>query len=352
MNDFKLSETLLADLYQSAVTEDSGRFQQSVLQQLEAVIGFDRAWWGIMRQTGTGFELLSSYRYELPAEFELHWQAVSSDDALASNVHIKPRTTVHFNQRELLSTPGLASLNTEHKLRQALCTSMFLPDQQSFLFISLFRSGTKAPVFNAKDIEFKQLVTPHLYACWRTNLVATIARTQGPGQQTATAFVDRSGAIVCAHDGFADMVSEVYPAWDGGRTLPLQMLANECIARALPGFQMAKTAVGGLLRLDIYKPSALARLTQRESQIARAYAQARSHKQIALDMQLTPATVRYYIQTIYEKLNLHNKAELVKLVETDRQSLALSSLVQHPHLARDTSHTRGPGQKVIDYLMH
>lgn len=340
MNDLMLSETLLADLYQSAVMERAEHFQQGVLNRLQKAIGFDRAWWGILSQDSSGFKLLSSLRYELPEAFEAHWQSVSKEDALASDVHLQPRTTIHYNRRELLSTPGLASLNTEFNLRQALCTSMFLPDKQSFLFISLFRSGAHAPEFSAQDIEFKQQITPHLYACWRTNLVATVGHSYG-ARDRATAFIDQSGAIVCGHDGFRQLVKEAWPLWDGGRTLPAQLLQSDHSHRY--ALKVERASAGGLVRLDIYRPSALAKLTQRERQIAMAYAQARSHKHIALEMQLTPATVRYYIQAIYEKLNLHHKAELVKLVEAEKQSLALSSL-------RPMANGYHPG--IVDYLAH
>jgi DNA-binding CsgD family transcriptional regulator len=345
MKDLILSETLLADLYQSAVMECPQRFQQSVLDQLDKVIGFDRAWWGILSRDNHGFKLLSSFRHELPAEFEAHWQSVSSDDALASDVHLQPRTTIHYNQRDLLSTPGLASLNTEYNLRQALCTSLFLPDNQSFLFISLFRSGWHAPVFNAREIEFKQLIIPHVYACWRTNLIADIERSQGvvPQASKAAAFVDRSGSIICAHTGFTPLASEIWPGWDGSRQLPAQVLQENALTLNVPKhYRVERRDAGGLFRVEISRSSLFSRLTRREQQIAYAFAQARSYKHISLELALTPATVRYYIQTIYLKLNLHNKAELVKLVEAEKQATPSLTL----------NHQMPDRLKVVDYLTH
>src|SRR5450830_273262 len=237
MNEFLLCNELLADLYQSAVTVSPEKFQNVVLRQLYRVIGFDRAWWGIMSREAAGLDLHSSYRYELPSEFEEHWQAVKDDDTLAYDAHAKPRTTIHFNEKSLRSTPGLADLNTGHDIRHALCTSIFLPDQKSFLFISLFRSGVGAMPFQQDEIHLKQLLTPHLYSCWRTNLVSEIERKRNANRvnESATAFVDRKGMVIYADASFGDLISEKWPTWRG-RKLPDQlfnMLAEDNSLKSL-----------------------------------------------------------------------------------------------------------------------
>jgi DNA-binding CsgD family transcriptional regulator len=314
MNDEMLPETLLADIYQSALLQDTSRFQQQVLARLQSAIGFDRAWWGLMRRETNGFRLLSSLRFELPEAFEADWQSVSCDDALASHVHHQPRTTIHFNKQALLSTPGLATLNSAYDLRQALCTSVFLPDKHSFLFVSLFRSGSRAPSFNRREVVFKQCITPHLYAGWRTNLIADVERSCWGSniEDRAVAFVDYGGHLVCANQHFSDLMAQAFPAWRGGRKIPLALLNNSVLR--ISGYEIEQMAAGGLIRLEIRQTSPLQGLTPRELEIAIHYAQGQSYKQIALTLDLTPDTVRYYIQQIYEKLNIHEKTALVQRV--------------------------------------
>ncbi|HWU35608.1 MAG TPA: LuxR C-terminal-related transcriptional regulator [Methylovorus sp.] len=319
--DLISGNALLAELYQTAVMASPHAFQQAALKQLERVIGFDRAWWGIMSPGQAGFDLLSSYRHELTLAFEEHWHAVKNDDALAHDVHVQPRTTVHFDKKALHSTPGLADLNSGHDLSQALCTSVFLPDQTSFLFISLFRSGAHARPFSADDIRLKQQLTPHLYSCWRTNLVAEIERTRllNRRQEKASAFVDNRGGIVYADAAFADYISQAWPTWRGGR-LPrpmLDMLATkDDTGIKLPGGLYAdQQPTGGLTRLNIGRPSPLLKLTRREREIAQGFAQAQSYKEIAAETRLSPTTVRHYLRAIYTKLGINDKAELVRLMD-------------------------------------
>ena len=321
MNNSMLHNDLLADLYQSAISVPSESFQDSVFKQIDRVIGFDRAWWGIMSHNQNGFDLYSSYRHELPLEFEEHWQEVRNDDSLAVDAHSQPRTTIRFDEKALHSTPGLASLNTEHDLRHALCTSVFLPDRQSFLFISLFRSGSNARPFNSDEVYLKQLLTPHLYSCWRTNLYADIEKSRyaNKSKDAASAFIDRNGRIIYADSAFGDLIAERWPTWNG-RDIPIQLLETRSTSKNSSekksiGLFVSQQYAGGLLRLDIRKPSPIDTLTCRESEIAKAFAQGHSYKEIAILMKLAPATVRHYLRVIYEKLEINDKAELVRVID-------------------------------------
>ena len=322
MNDFIICNEFLADLYQKALLIPPQLFQKAVLEHLNQLIGFDRAWWGIMSREKNGFDLNSSFRYELPPEFEEHWQSISNDDSLAFDAHDKPRTTIHYNEKALHSTPGLADLNSGHDLRHALCTSVFLPDKKSFLFISLFRSGSKVRPFTAEEINLKQLLTPHLYSCWRTNLLADIDRSRIPNHISgkATAFIDRKGMIVYADDLFKEFIEQEWPSWKG-RRLPNQMLdmiGNNTSKKTIGAdihFHLVKDDVGGLSRIEIRKPSPLDKLTIREREVARGFAAAQSYKEIAINTKLSPFTVRHYLSEIYTKLNINDKVELSKIVE-------------------------------------
>lgn len=325
--NLEISEQLLGDLYQSAMLESPDLFQDVALRNLHEVIGFDRAWWGIMSPASRGFQLHSSYRHELPAAFEAHWKEVSSDDALASNVHSKPRTTVHFSYKDLHSTPGLLSLNLEHNLQQALCTSVFLPDRKSFLFISLFRSGKYAKAFSQQDIAIKQRMTPHLYASWKTNLQAEIERTRIPNRMlgASSAFVDSTGTIVCADAAFTAMLSDIWPTWTGGKQLPVDFWQSQD-KRATPTLTVNTLPCGGLMRIDVAHSSRFNKLSQREKQIASEYSEGLSYKEIAAFLNISPATVRHYLQMIYEKLGIRDKAELVRISDAYHRAAEVMTL--------------------------
>lgn len=67
-------------------------------------------------------------------------------------------------------------------------------------------------------------------------------------------------------------------------------------------------------------------LTRREMTVARHYASGQSHKEIARELEVSPATIRNHIASIYRKLDINNKAHLVhRLAEiADRGQFARS----------------------------
>jgi len=331
MNNLDDYNELLLQLYELAITASPQTFQTATLKLVEQIVGFDRAWWGIMAPSGGGFDLCSSHRYELPDEFETQWEAIKSDDSLARDAHWKPRTTINFDEKGLRSTPGLAELNEGHDLRHALCTSIYLRDRKSFLFISLFRSGSRAKAFGVEDVKMKQLMTPHLYAAWRANLLADLQRKEPGGKfsNKAAAFVDRRGMIVCANSSFATMLSEKWPSW-GGRRLPATLFEALRLEPTSSHTQTHDLRVGwrqegGLICLEVGRSSPIDKLTPREREIAEYFAQAQSYKEIAIRTSLSPLTVRHHLRTIYSKLEIEDKAQLVRLIDKFQDGISVSA---------------------------
>ncbi len=61
-------------------------------------------------------------------------------------------------------------------------------------------------------------------------------------------------------------------------------------------------------------PAALSSLSAREREIARLYAAGRSSREIAEELFISPTTVRNHVATIYRKLGIGNKTQLVNLI--------------------------------------
>jgi DNA-binding NarL/FixJ family response regulator len=97
------------------------------------------------------------------------------------------------------------------------------------------------------------------------------------------------------------------------------MFTNLCKGRTsqLPDgkhslYGRADDSGGWLLRIRSSGP--LDRLTQRELQVAERFARGVSHKGIAEELQLTPATARNHLRHLYEKLEIHDRDALVALL--------------------------------------
>lgn len=61
-------------------------------------------------------------------------------------------------------------------------------------------------------------------------------------------------------------------------------------------------------------------LSDRESEVARAYARGLSYREIAETLGISPSTVRTHLNSIFRKLEVSNKLELLRIVEATDQS--------------------------------
>jgi len=83
------------------------------------------------------------------------------------------------------------------------------------------------------------------------------------------------------------------------------------------------------------------RLSQRESEIAHAYASGDSYRQIAAALFIAPSTVRTHITTIYRKLSVSSKLELHRMLAGTSAETAPNSRAGHLTKAPKTSQTDG-----------
>jgi DNA-binding NarL/FixJ family response regulator len=75
------------------------------------------------------------------------------------------------------------------------------------------------------------------------------------------------------------------------------------------------------LYLRARKHDKLAVLTPREQQVARSFASGLSSKEVAQQLGLAPATVRSFLQKIYQKLDIGDKAQLATAISAGDAAL-------------------------------
>ena len=71
-------------------------------------------------------------------------------------------------------------------------------------------------------------------------------------------------------------------------------------------------------------PTAPEKLTPQELQIALQVAEGKTNRDVAAALFLSPKTVEFHLTRVYRKLNIHSRAELVRLLSTERVAAALS----------------------------
>ena len=86
-------------------------------------------------------------------------------------------------------------------------------------------------------------------------------------------------------------------------------------------------------------PDALSSLSPREREIARLYSAGRTSREIGDELHISPTTVRNHVATIYRKLEIGNKTQLINLVGISDQANfdAGSSTLGDPVIVQETA---------------
>jgi DNA-binding CsgD family transcriptional regulator len=320
MSRLELFSNALLNLQVAARQKAIDQYQEGALAVIQDILPFDKAWWGIMSPQGKSYRLHGSCPYNLPPGFVSMWEDLKSDDTLAKAVEIKPKQTVYFDQRKFDEAPGLATLMGEHGIGQAFCTSVYLPSETAFVFLSLYREHG-APKFNANERVLNQTLMPHLCSFWEANRIAQLEQLKSSftHERVPMAIVDRQFQVLNAESDFFDVLRKEWPHWtDGG--LPAGLVAclkspsgdgifklSHVVGRRYFLGEFCMVALRERQRVDL--------LSKREHAVAESFAGGDSYKQIARNMNISPATERHYLRVIYEKLDVSDKAEMASLLK-------------------------------------
>jgi DNA-binding CsgD family transcriptional regulator len=136
-------------------------------------------------------------------------------------------------------------------------------------------------------------------------------------ERGAMALCRADGLIVFAGSGFNHLLQQEWPDWKGPRlpqTLQLSLASVGAAGFTGATIAVSMTRLGEMLFLRASRPSPLMQLSRRELSVARLYGLGHSYKEIARQLDVSPATVRNFLQRIYVKLEIRDKAELAALV--------------------------------------
>lgn len=70
--------------------------------------------------------------------------------------------------------------------------------------------------------------------------------------------------------------------------------------------------------VEIDRTATYGQLSDREMQVVSLILKGKTNKEIAADLYITENTVKYYVKSIYEKFNVHNRTELLTLLYEER----------------------------------
>lgn len=311
-HDLEAMGQLLLALHKLPQQVGFTEFQDAALTLLAKTLHFDSAWWGLV----SGLNIHTEIRFNLPDTYRDDWEQVKNLDPIAVATSTRPFVTFRINEDGLSGYPELQQMLRPYGIHHVLSTQTREADLGLQAFISVYR---KDPPFSEADRLLKQAVMPHLihalHLSWRKHLETSLFDISGPSPLAASAITDATGLIFSAEELFARFMTVEWPRWRGP-ILPEPLLHH---LKGGGDYRGRKIRIGfrnvsGLILGRVSERRLISELTARELAVAELYAEGLTHKAIARDLNIAPTTARHYIRTVFNKLQIKNKAELTRVI--------------------------------------
>lgn len=312
-----LSRLLLA-LHEAAFAAPIETAKEALLGPLRAAIPFDSAIWG------SGAEdpplIFGIAAIDFPLEQLIAYGAWQAEDRLRATASASPGSALR--QEDLgpiadhRASPIYNGFCREAGIEHTLGIADLDADTRVGELIFLFR-GPRAPAYTDAERDLLEQCFPHLLTARRRRMLSAFTRPNGkaqpPDDTPGYAIIDDAGHVHASDRAFGLAMRRAFPGWLGPR-LP------EPLARLVGAGGDALKAGG--LRFDLKRgdgrhllrmadPDSV-QLSPAELKVARLFAQGATSAAVAERLHLSPLTVRNHVTAIYQKLQLHSKAELAR----------------------------------------
>lgn len=314
---------LLLSLYAAGDALSFPDFQREALRLVQAVLPFDSALWTAGAPDARGVPVaFSIYLFNQPQEMLVSYEQIKDRDPVAAMALARVGITINFPLAGIAREAGdevVLAHPRRYGMQHTLATVSAGPVTGLMTFICLYRSNPANP-FSETERLLKQNLMSHLVGLCNRSRLRHLEEALHPGlerRRRSAALIDRKGVLYNTDPGFVDLVLAEWPDWHGP-TLP-PALFDTVITGAATYALFSKTvahstAVNDLLLLHLREITPADRLSRREWDVAVAFGNGLTHKEIAKQLGIAPGTVRNHLSTVYEKLGVNNKAELVHIL--------------------------------------
>ncbi|QBF30827.1 LuxR C-terminal-related transcriptional regulator [Thalassococcus sp. S3] len=298
---------------------DLADFVAGSVASLSNVLGFDAAWYGWAHLQPERTVIHTNATLNLPESYFDTWTQMAHEDLLVDRMRKDPNQVAIYNRRDAQQTEGMADLSDRFAI-PSMATAMNQCDgRTASFFLSVYRGAGTASGWTVEERALLRCAIRHIAAGARRSAAADLTSQD---ETSAAILVSEDNAVIAGRSGLVSRFGslwargggDVLPRWladfarePGEHVLPDRSLVIKCTPFPTEtGLRLNKVSLRVMQNFDF--------LSHREKQVARELAAGRSHKQVAQQLGISPATVRNQTQSIYAKLAVDNRADLTRQV--------------------------------------
>lgn len=313
---------LLLDLHERANALGYRELQRYALTRIASLVPFDSALFGagtIQDGVPHGHDVIL---HEKPWSFMEDWEPIKHEDVVAIYALTHPGITGNFviDGPEFDGSQRARVHCKKWGIEHVLCTSIIQQTAGLYGVLSVYRADATHP-FTEEERQAIEIVTPHVFAAARharVNQLRASSRVEDVRGQCA-AIVNDVGLVLEAEPSLVALLRLEWPKWSGPH-LPPEIV--EALKTSRPSARLVRERIvvrtdassEGVNLLHVRRTVLADRLTPREREIADAFSQGETYREIGARLGIAPNTVRRHLGNIYEKLGISSKVELDRML--------------------------------------
>ena len=322
---------LLVRLYALSHEQPMAHFQNTALALLKPVVAFDAAIWGTATTGADGIDIHSFHLHNKTSDMVAGYEEVKHLDSASSGMFDKPKATRAFDSNNFFDGRDkrpirdfMTKFEQPHFLLTTDLKAQANHASSQLHWVTLYRAKQNAH-YSAVDVGRLHVFAPHLKQALtlnRASHLSKVAVSGGGKSLCATGIADVKGHVYGHDEAFMAFISHACGEdYKNSMRLPTDLVAH--LARGTKAFiwqhlVVQSYAEHGLIIVKLREQTLVDTLTAREKEIALLVAKGRTYKQVAAELGKATGTVRNQIQTVYNKLQVNNIAELVRAMADNR----------------------------------
>jgi DNA-binding CsgD family transcriptional regulator len=276
----------------------------------------DCAWTGWVDLTNRDAAISGAVSYNLPSDFFKFWLTIKHESPIANDIVVAKRKIVAYDRQGARQTDGMIALSNRYNIDKLLSVVVDSVGLSPSLFHSTYRSGRYAKPMCEAEIEYLRIALDHVRS----------ALDQASGGPCLIA--NESGRILFISPESKYILRQNWPQWSARRLpdgLADVISQNSSTVTVHKGLEVSARQISNLAGPSLFLIAARCRdgcetLTRRERQVAEKIAIGLTHKEIARDLNISPATARNHVQAVLTKLGAANKAAASTIIGSSRRA--------------------------------
>ena len=311
--DMQQLGNFLLKLWCGALEKPADEFKDWALSEVKTFIPFDSCAWGTGRWINEMPVVHHIHLHNLPGSFIESWLHIQHEYKLTRDVATHSNRTFNVDMAsEYQNTDTYNTYCKEYRIEHILGTGCINPDTGLLNMMVFHRSDINRP-FTEAERALKEIIFQHLLEAarmnWLTNLPNGFSAYPHSSINTLAA-CDNTGLLHVAMPAFVDICRKEWPSWKGP-------FVHEDVLKSAHN----QSYIGASIAIRIFKMNELTllhartkvpadKLSSRELEIAQHISTGDDYKTIALNLDISPATVKTHTSKIYLKLGINDKAQL------------------------------------------